>query len=129
MAVVLGSSGKLESREGVLSPLLEEWEVLVSVDSCGVCYRDIIDRYGGNSFVSPPIVLGHEIAGIVTSSTCPGTFFISYSLLCSHLRERPSSWHPRGGVARGSLWGMLLLQRRRLSSLFDPFSVHLRTTV
>merc|ERR1712137_1344996 len=48
---------------------LNEGEVLVKVEACGVCYRDIIDREGGNSFLSTPIALGHEIAGVVQQST------------------------------------------------------------
>lgn len=50
-------------------PKLSDNEVLVQVDSCGVCYRDLIDREGGNSFLSVPIALGHEIAGTIVDST------------------------------------------------------------
>jgi acryloyl-coenzyme A reductase len=51
---------------------IQEEEVLVRVEACGVCFRDIIDREGGNSFLSPPISLGHEIAGLVVKSNSPG---------------------------------------------------------
>ena len=53
-------------------PIPQEGEVLVRVDACGVCYRDIIDREGGNSMISPPISLGHEIAGTVHTSMSSG---------------------------------------------------------
>ena len=64
--------GNLVENEDVPLPQVEEGEVLLKVEACGICYRDIIDREGGNSFVSTPITLGHEIAGVVLESTVPG---------------------------------------------------------
>ena len=40
-------------------------QVVVAVESCGVCHRDLIDRGGGIPFMTLPITLGHEAAGRV----------------------------------------------------------------
>jgi len=42
-------------------------EVLVRVEACGVCHRDLIDRGGGVPFMRVPITLGHEVAGRVVA--------------------------------------------------------------
>ena len=46
-------------------PKCQDNEVLVEVKACGVCYRDIIDKEGGNPYINLPISLGHEIAGVI----------------------------------------------------------------
>src|SRR3990167_172100 len=61
-------SSNLEYEETTIKEELEEDEVLVSVEACGVCFRDIIDREGGNPFLNVPISLGHEIAGQIIKS-------------------------------------------------------------
>ncbi|MFN7950629.1 MAG: alcohol dehydrogenase catalytic domain-containing protein [bacterium] len=40
-------------------------KVLVEVEACGVCYRDLIDRSGRFPFLQTPITPGHEAAGRV----------------------------------------------------------------
>jgi D-arabinose 1-dehydrogenase-like Zn-dependent alcohol dehydrogenase len=40
-------------------------EVVVAVEACGVCHRDLIDRGGGIPFMKLPITLGHEATGRV----------------------------------------------------------------
>jgi acryloyl-coenzyme A reductase len=40
-------------------------DVVVAVEACGVCHRDLIDRGGGIPFMKLPITLGHEAAGRV----------------------------------------------------------------
>jgi D-arabinose 1-dehydrogenase-like Zn-dependent alcohol dehydrogenase len=40
-------------------------EVLVEVEACGVCHRDLIDRAGRWPFLRTPITPGHEAAGRV----------------------------------------------------------------
>lgn len=42
-------------------------QVVVEVEACGVCHRDLIDRGGGVPFITLPITLGHEAAGRVTA--------------------------------------------------------------
>ena len=41
-------------------------EVLIRVHVCGVCHGDLMVRNGEFPFVRFPIVLGHEVAGVVT---------------------------------------------------------------
>jgi D-arabinose 1-dehydrogenase-like Zn-dependent alcohol dehydrogenase len=43
----------------------EKDRVVVRVEACGVCHRDLIDRDGRFPFQQFPIVPGHEAAGIV----------------------------------------------------------------
>lgn len=40
-------------------------EVLIEVETCGICGSDIHSYKGEHPFVDPPIVLGHEYSGIV----------------------------------------------------------------
>lgn len=55
-------------EEPIPSPGPEE--VLVKVDSCGVCGTDVHIYHGdkGSAEVIPPVVLGHEFAGTVVST-------------------------------------------------------------
>lgn len=59
---------KFEVREMVLGEL-EPNQVLVKTYSCGICGTDVHIYHGGAgaSPVSPPVVLGHEFAGIVAA--------------------------------------------------------------
>jgi len=43
-------------------------QVLVSVEACGVCHRDLVDRRGGFGFMPLPITPGHEVAGRVMAT-------------------------------------------------------------
>jgi D-arabinose 1-dehydrogenase-like Zn-dependent alcohol dehydrogenase len=38
-------------------------KVLVKVEACGVCFRDLIDRSGRFPFVALPVTPGHETVG------------------------------------------------------------------
>jgi L-iditol 2-dehydrogenase len=49
-------------------PSLEEGDVLVKVGLCGICTSDIMAQRGDASDYTPPVVLGHEIAGIITET-------------------------------------------------------------
>ncbi len=59
-------NGAFETREMVFAPLGED-DVLVRVAACGVCGTDVHIYHGdkGSAEVHPPVVLGHEIAGVV----------------------------------------------------------------
>jgi len=48
-------------------PSLSGAEVLVEVEACGVCHRDLIDRAGRWPFLRVPITPGHEAAGRVVA--------------------------------------------------------------
>ncbi|MFI5297023.1 MAG: alcohol dehydrogenase catalytic domain-containing protein [Polyangiales bacterium] len=48
-------------------PIPEPGQVVVQVEACGVCHRDLIDRGGRFPFQRTPIVPGHEAAGHVVA--------------------------------------------------------------
>jgi L-iditol 2-dehydrogenase len=49
-------------------PELEVGDVLVKVDLCGICTSDIMAQRGDATDYSPPVVLGHEIAGAIVET-------------------------------------------------------------
>src|SRR5215471_15415744 len=61
------------SVEDVPVPVLEAGEVLVQVAACGLCHTDLhyID-HGVPTVKKPPLILGHEAAGIVVQTTSGG---------------------------------------------------------
>lgn len=67
-AAVLTKERKIVIDENYPTPVAEEGEILVKVVACGVCHTDLhyID-HGVPTFKEPPIILGHEAAGIVAS--------------------------------------------------------------
>lgn len=44
-------------------------QVLIEVEACGVCHRDLIDRSGRFAFIQCPITPGHEAVGPVVASS------------------------------------------------------------
>jgi acryloyl-coenzyme A reductase len=42
-------------------------EILVEVEACGVCHRDLLDRAGRFPFLQTPITPGHEVVGRVAA--------------------------------------------------------------
>lgn len=59
-------NGRFETRD-VPVPEPEAGEVLIRVAACGVCGTDVHIYHGdkGSAEVRPPVILGHELAGIV----------------------------------------------------------------
>ncbi len=57
------------AHEVVDAPMrpLQGHEVLVRVEACGVCHRDLIDRAGRFPFQTYPVTPGHEAAGVVVA--------------------------------------------------------------
>ena len=45
----------------------ENDQVLVTVEACGVCHRDLLDRSGRFPFLQTPITPGHEVVGRITA--------------------------------------------------------------
>jgi L-iditol 2-dehydrogenase len=62
-AAEYGGSGRFEVISKELRPLRED-EVLIRVEACGVCGTDL-HIVEGTSRSTPPVVLGHEYAGII----------------------------------------------------------------
>ncbi len=52
-------------------PALSDGDVLIKVDLCGICASDIAAINGEVTDYSPPVVLGHEIAGVIVESRHP----------------------------------------------------------
>jgi L-iditol 2-dehydrogenase len=69
-ALVLEAYGRFAIRD-VPDPVAGEGEVLVAVKACGICGSDVHGMDGSTGRRRPPIVMGHEAAGVV-ASTGPG---------------------------------------------------------
>lgn len=87
-AVFLGD-GRFETREMTL-PEPGEGQVLLRVAACGVCGTDVHIYHGdkGSAEVKPPVVLGHEIAGVV-EKLGPG---VSSLAVGDHVAVDPNSY-------------------------------------
>ena len=55
---------KIELRE-VLKPSPKEGEVLIQSKAVGICGSDLHIYYGKNPMAKPPLIMGHEVAGVV----------------------------------------------------------------
>jgi len=66
-ALVLAEYGRLELRD-VPRPSPGEGEVLIEVAACGICGSDVHGYDGSSGRRIPPIVMGHEAAGIVAAT-------------------------------------------------------------
>ena len=66
-AAVFERAGKLSIRDKPI-PSLESGDILIKVDLCGVCASDLAALNGDITDYSPPVVMGHELAGIVVDS-------------------------------------------------------------
>jgi L-iditol 2-dehydrogenase len=65
--------GQLDVRvEDVAAPVCGEGGLLVKVDACAVCGSDMKAYLSGNPRMKPPIVVGHEFAGVVAEAKAPG---------------------------------------------------------
>jgi alcohol dehydrogenase, propanol-preferring len=67
-AAVFHGSGRRLTIEDIATPEPAPGEILVRVAGCGVCHTDLhyLD-HGTPTFKEPPLVLGHEISGVVAS--------------------------------------------------------------
>ena len=65
--------GQMDVRvEEIAAPVCGEGGVLVKVDACAVCGSDMKAYLSGNPRMKPPIVVGHEFAGVVVEARTPG---------------------------------------------------------
>jgi len=60
--------------EQVQVPLCEEGGLLVKVDACAVCGSDMKAYKSGNPRMRPPIVMGHEFAGVIVENRAGPAF-------------------------------------------------------
>ncbi len=66
-AAVFEAAHRLTIQEKPM-PVLEAGDVLVQVEGCGVCTSDLMALRGEVTDYSPPVVMGHELAGLVVES-------------------------------------------------------------
>lgn len=66
-AAVFEQTGKLSIQDKPI-PNLASGDVLIKVNLCGVCASDLAALNGDVTDYSPPVVMGHELAGVVVDS-------------------------------------------------------------
>src|SRR5438477_8079444 len=59
---------KTFSFEDVPEPQLGPEEVLIAVKACGICGSDVHGMDGSTGRRRPPVIMGHEAAGIVAAA-------------------------------------------------------------
>ena len=69
-AAVFEEIGKLSVQNKPI-PTLSPGDVLIKVDLCGICASDLAALNGDITDYSPPVVMGHELAGVVVESRHP----------------------------------------------------------
>lgn len=67
-AVVFNGVGKELVLVEKPIPILNKGDVLVKVELCGICTSDIMAQQGDATDYTPPVILGHEIAGTIVES-------------------------------------------------------------
>ncbi len=66
-ALVFEENQKL-SIQNIPIPTLKSGDVLIKLELCGICASDLAALRGDISDYSPPVVMGHEIAGVIVES-------------------------------------------------------------
>lgn len=66
-ATVFEKIGKLNIQDKPI-PKLNEGDALIKVDLCGLCASDLAALNGDVTDYAPPVVMGHELAGVVVES-------------------------------------------------------------
>jgi len=70
-----------------------ERELKVRVHCCGVSSLDVMNRKGAFPFIKTPIILGHEVSGVVVEvgSGCSSNIAVGDKVLSLHW-DQASSW-------------------------------------
>ena len=68
--VVFERIGQLRIEEKPI-PTLEAGDVLIQMELCGICASDLAALRGDVSDYAPPVVMGHELAGVIVESRHP----------------------------------------------------------
>ena len=69
-AAVFEGTGKLSVQDKPI-PELASGDVLIQVNLCGICASDLAALNGDITDYTPPVVMGHELAGVVVESQHP----------------------------------------------------------
>jgi len=70
-AAVFEGEGRLIVKE-VPNPVLEDGEMLLKVEACGMCGVDLRTFRSGDPKITPPRILGHEFCGRIAESRAQG---------------------------------------------------------
>lgn len=68
--VTLEKIGQLRIEEKPI-PTLDAGDVLIQMELCGICASDLAALRGDVSDYAPPVVMGHELAGVIVDSRHP----------------------------------------------------------
>ena len=66
-AAIFEEIGKLSVQDKPV-PILDSGDVLIKVELCGICASDLAALNGDITDYSPPVIMGHELAGVVVES-------------------------------------------------------------
>ncbi|MGQ9524459.1 MAG: zinc-dependent alcohol dehydrogenase [Armatimonadota bacterium] len=110
LAAVLEGVGKMPLRE-VPKPHAGPGEVVVRIAACGICQTDYCAYTGARTNFTPPVIVGHEMAGVV-AEVGPGVTNVSegdevvispaaFCGLCSWCRSGLQHYCPNGFVIGG----------------------------
>ncbi len=98
-AAVFQGPGKMDLQE-VEKPLCKDGEVLIKVEACAVCGTDIRIYRHGQKNVTPPHIIGHEIAGRVeevgrgvSEIKIGEPVIVVTSVGCGHCKFCRKGWH------------------------------------
>ena len=69
-AAIFEDTGRLSVQDKPI-PTLDSGDVLIKVELCGICTSDLAALNGDITDYAPPVVMGHELAGIVVESRHP----------------------------------------------------------
>lgn len=71
MQAIVFEKTKQLSLQDIPIPNLNSGDVLIQMELCGICASDLAALRGDVSDYSPPVVMGHELAGTVVDSRHP----------------------------------------------------------
>ncbi|MDE0018541.1 MAG: alcohol dehydrogenase catalytic domain-containing protein [Candidatus Poribacteria bacterium] len=69
-AIVFETIQQLSIQEKPI-PVLTDGDVLIQTELCGICASDLAALRGDVSDYAPPVVMGHELAGVIADSRHP----------------------------------------------------------
>jgi L-iditol 2-dehydrogenase len=131
---VLEKAGRIVVRD-TADAIAVQGEALIAVQRVGICGSDLHAYRGEHPFIHPPIVLGHEFAGLVVSAPADSGFrpgdrvTVEPSLVCGHCDNCKSGRynicdHLRviGCQARGAMAGLIAVPAGNLLMLPDSVS-------
>lgn len=80
-AAILTEQGRIESIP-IPIPNIDDEEILVRVMAVGICGSDIAVYKGEHPYKKPPVILGHELCGIVENVGKKVKFFVLGDRVC-----------------------------------------------